>query len=228
MKTRTVIQWLNERIESEKPLNDSYTRRVLKTAERYGLDITLKQARGHGDRAGLKLLPKARQVPITARFTEKEKLNYEIGRDIINEARRVKAQEGRILSFDQIYTQRHALPIFPKEADKRVIKGMVRSALTKDGYVKDHDFLEHTLKIHDSKGSYWVTVRGSKKRSLIGQYHNAVKHYRLTGDASELKKFKGKSFVDVYGKKHYFLTSTRILDRLIEFGDTDFLELYVS
>lgn len=226
-KPTTVRQWLNEKLETGKTLNDSYSRRILKAAEKYGFDITLTQARGHGDIAKHKPLPKDKITPITARFTPKEGNCYRVGLDIIREMRRLNAL-GENRTFDQMYRIYSNFKSFPKEADKKTVKNLVRSALTPKGYVKESDRLERNLIFYNKEGQYNISVKGNEKARQISKYHQAVKLYRDKGDYSGLEQFKGKYVIDSQGKKRYFITDKRLLDRFIEFGETDFYEIYAA
>jgi hypothetical protein len=42
-----------------------------------------------------------------------------------------------------------------------------------------------------------VDVRGSRKASEVGAYHNAVRHYLDTGDEGPLRRFAGKTVAGV-------------------------------
>jgi len=226
-KPTTVRQWLNEKLETGKTLDDSYSRRILKTAEKYGLDITLTQARGHGDITKHKSLPKDKITPITARFTPKEETSYQVGLKIISEMRRLKAS-GEDRSFDKTYEMFYQLKSFPKEADKKTVKSLVGNALTPKGYVKESDRLERNLIFYNKDGQYNVSVKGIEKARQISEYHQAVKLYRDKGDYSGLEQFKGKYVLDSQGRKRYFITDKKLMDRFIEFGETDFYEIYAA
>jgi hypothetical protein len=226
-KSQTIRQWLTNKLETGGTLNDSYSRRILRTAERYGLDITVSQARGHADVSKLKALPKEDIIPFTARFTDKENQNYKLGLKVISEMRRVKSL-GEDRTFEQTYGIFSKLKSFPKDADKATVKKLVASALTPAGTARDTDRLERKMVFYNKEGQYEVTVRGIKKARLISDYHQAMKLYRDKGDYSELEKFKGKYVLNSQGKKRYFITDKKLLDRFIEFGETDFYDIYAS
>ncbi|HEY3375344.1 MAG TPA: hypothetical protein VGK02_09805 [Candidatus Aquicultor sp.] len=225
-QAKTVRAWLEERIEHGKPLNDPYSRRVLKVSETYGLDISLKQARGHGELISARPQARSRQTPIFSRLTSKERTNYEIGFEMRDEAKRLAELSGKSVSFDEMFARRSESPLFSELADKRTIRELFRSALTPEGYFKQTDNLERPMFLYDRYGKYSITVKGARQASKIGDYHNAVKLFEQKGDASALEKFKGKYVTDSLGKRHRFITDRTILGRHIESGETDILHIY--
>ncbi len=64
------------------------------------------------------------------------------------------------------------------------------------------------------KGLREIGLRDSRQASLLGQYWTAVERYRDTGDASALRKFRGKHITDATGKRVRLLTDLRALDHL--------------
>lgn len=48
------------------------------------------------------------------------------------------------------------------------------------------------LGVYSGGRSVAVDVRGSRAASVVGEYHNAVRHYLTTGDESQLRRFAGK------------------------------------
>jgi hypothetical protein len=67
-------------------------------------------------------------------------------------------------------------------------------------------------------GSDFVTVRGSDQASLISNYWRALRRLVESGDDSGLRKFAGRSVVDVSGKRHFFVTDRATLNPLIRSG----------
>ena len=79
------------------------------------------------------------------------------------------------------------------------------------------------------EGTHAIAIRGSRRTrqaSALGEYWNAVHHYLQTGDASRLKKFRGKSITDVHRVRFPLLTDTDELDRLASAGVLSFESLY--
>ena len=48
------------------------------------------------------------------------------------------------------------------------------------------------MNVLTTEGMRFIAPRGRRQASLIGGHNNAVRHFRDTGDESQLKKFKGK------------------------------------
>lgn len=91
---------------------------------------------------------------------------------------------------------------------------------------KPKDNLPRILKIPGSQGTRDIALRGSEQPSLLGQYWNAVHRYLQTGDASQLRKFRGKRITDASGKKHSLLTELAELDRQGNAGVLSFETIY--
>ena len=85
------------------------------------------------------------------------------------------------------------------------------------------------VRIPTPEGTRAVTIRVSRysrQASTLGKYWNAVHHYLQTGDASRLKKFRGKYITDVKRVRFPLLTNTDELDRLGSAGVLSFESLY--
>lgn len=93
---------------------------------------------------------------------------------------------------------------------------------------KLHDRLLRVLVIATRKGLREIGVRDSRQASLLGRYWTAVERYRDTGDASALRKFRGKYILDTSGKRYRLLTDLRALDRLGSAGVLSFETLYAK
>jgi hypothetical protein len=93
--------------------------------------------------------------------------------------------------------------------------------------VKDRDKVPRVMSIFEEGGKTWVEINDSKIASQIGRYNNAVKKYIKEGDTSGLDDFKGLSFVDAKGKKHFFVTDTVEIDATFaELDEGDFYTIY--
>jgi hypothetical protein len=80
------------------------------------------------------------------------------------------------------------------------------------------DDLSRTLLFLAPDGPVFITVRGSERASLIGSYWNAVRLYLEEGDDRELRRFAGRSIIDVSGNRHGFVTEPRTIRRLARAG----------
>src|SRR5690349_1397222 len=93
--------------------------------------------------------------------------------------------------------------------DPRTFLRHIRSAVAKTpkGYLaKPYDTISRGLLIKERgvHSEVHVTISNSKTASMIGEYHNAVKKYLNTGDASALRKFEQVYILDSKRKKHFF------------------------
>jgi hypothetical protein len=91
---------------------------------------------------------------------------------------------------------------------------------------RTHDRLLRVLVVPTHKGLREIGVRDSRQASLLGKYWTAVDRYRDTGDASPLRKFRGKHIINADGKRVRLLTNLRELDRLGSAGVLSFESLY--
>lgn len=66
-----------------------------------------------------------------------------------------------------------------------------------------------------------VTVRGSKTASLIGKYDRDVETFLQTRDASVLKKWEGRTFVDAHGRSHKFETDLAAILSAVERAESE-------
>ncbi len=109
------------------------------------------------------------------------------------------------------------------------IKRHAGSALTKTSggrfRVKTSDRLVRSVRFPTETGSIGLDVKDSRSASRIAAYWNAVKKYVETGDASGLRRFRGK-VVRVNKRGYPFITDTKVLDRLADAGELNFDDLY--
>ena len=66
--------------------------------------------------------------------------------------------------------------------------------------VSKSDKIPREIIIKEDGNEIPIIVKNSKHASIIGQYHNAVRHFLDTGDNSKLKKFKKTRIKDVDSK----------------------------
>jgi hypothetical protein len=84
------------------------------------------------------------------------------------------------------------------------------------------DRMPFVMKINTTDGLVERMVRGSDKRSLIGQHHNAVAQYLDTGDTTVLEPFAGKHVAGMTLE-----TRPDELEQQWMRGELEFLEIYV-
>lgn len=108
--------------------------------------------------------------------------------------------------------KRHAGPALEKTSTGRV-------------RAKPSDRLTRTLNFPTETGMIGLDVKDSRSAKRIAEYWNAVKRYTEHGDASGLRKFRGKS-VRVNKRAYLFITDLDILDRLADAGELGFDDLY--
>jgi hypothetical protein len=90
---------------------------------------------------------------------------------------------------------------------------------------KQSDRLLRKIRIYEKGKQFWITVRGRKQATLIGQYHSAIG--RLTKDQSVLKPFKKIKIKDANGKVHHLETNiTKIFAILEQQEDAEFYSIY--
>jgi hypothetical protein len=89
------------------------------------------------------------------------------------------------------------------------------------------DRFRRDVQIPTALGRMKVSVSGSKAATEIAEYQNAVALYLRRGDASKLRRFKGK-MVGVRGKKVELITDPAILSSLALADELQFDQLYAS
>lgn len=72
-----------------------------------------------------------------------------------------------------------------------------------------------------TEGMKFIAPRNRLQSSLIGKHHNAVRHFRDTGDESQLKKFKGKKVAGFTLE-----TDPDKIERAAHKGELDFEDIY--
>lgn len=75
------------------------------------------------------------------------------------------------------------------------------------------------------EGLIEVRIRGDERKSLIARYDNAVRKFIYTGDASGLRRFRGKTVRTETGDVE-FLTDLNALERLAFRGELSFESIY--
>jgi hypothetical protein len=91
---------------------------------------------------------------------------------------------------------------------------------------KASDRLLRILVIPTPDGLREIATRDSRQASLLADYWIAVHRYLQTGDASSIKKFRGKRITDATGKRVRLVTDLNELDRLGSAGVLSFESIY--
>jgi len=144
-----------------------------------------------------------------------------------------RAARGRALdALSKMRTEGLSLQAAAKASGTTVnaIKRHAGSALEKSSpngryRAKQTDRLARTLQFPTETGSIGLDIRDSRSASRIAAYWNAVKRYLETGDASGLRRFRGKT-VRVNKRGYPFITDPQVLDRLADAGELGFDDLY--
>ena len=66
-----------------------------------------------------------------------------------------------------------------------------RRSRSKDRRSRSKGRRQRRMRIYDEKGSFYVVVRMPTTASRIARYHNAVRRFVQTGDASKLREATG-------------------------------------
>ena len=101
-----------------------------------------------------------------------------------------------------------------------------RRSRSKDRRSRSKGRRQRRMRIYDEKGSFYVVVRMPTTASRIARYHNAVRRFVQTGDASKLRDFRGGWIVDARGRRHPFLTDPSAIRRLARAGELRFESIY--
>ena len=89
------------------------------------------------------------------------------------------------------------------------------------------DRLRRDVQIPTVLGEKTISVSGSKAATEIAEYQNAVARYLRKGDASKLKRFRGKN-VGIGKNKVELITDPAVLSSLALAGTLQFDQLYAS
>ena len=112
----------------------------------------------------------------------------------------------------------------------RIVTKLGRQALKKrknrSYSVTDRDSLLRVVMIPTSEGMREISLRDSRQASTVARYSDAIGKYIRTGDASGLKKFRGRFVRDASGVKVPLITDLAELNRLGSAGALSFESLY--
>lgn len=84
------------------------------------------------------------------------------------------------------------------------------------------DSLVRRMSFYEDGRRRTTTVRGSKTASLIGRYNRDVETFLKTRDASVLKKWEGRTFIDTEGRVHTFETAPARILSAVERAESDY------
>ena len=92
---------------------------------------------------------------------------------------------------------------------------------------KKWDRISRPMRINTDGRDTSVEIRDSRTASVVGRYHNAVKHFLNTGDKTKLVKFRNKKVKDANGNIHKLETDpTKIISINERIEEPEFYELY--
>ena len=88
-----------------------------------------------------------------------------------------------------------------------------------------YDRLFRPLFMQTVDGRINVPLQSSSMASLVGRHYSAMGYFLTTGDPSRVLAFRNK-FIEVGGKRLYFLTDLDEIERLGRAGEFSFESLY--
>lgn len=174
---------------------------------------TLGQLRRHPGRGRLPLSKVKRAPPsrVALQFlTPKERFQRQRALEVVSQARRGKGSLSKLAQIRRIApkTVRRASGAFRKRGGRWVANRT--------------DEVQRYLKSYERGERIEVLVSNSRTATLLSRYANAVGRFVETGDASGLREFKGKTYVDARGKTHTFETEPAALRAAFERSESDF------
>ena len=159
-------------------------------------------------------------------LTPSGRKHYQLGLKILAEARKLDDT----VSFDDMFAKLKSkgYPYEYKNLQKNRVREFITSGIDEYGYIKVNDNVTRIMHFFNKDGRTVITIKGNKRAHHISRYWHAVKKYRDTGDYSGLEVYKGQYLLDVNGHKRYFITDKNLLKHFINFGETDFYEIYAE
>ena len=137
------------------------------------------------------------------------------------------AYDRAVNALNQMRTSGLSLTRAAKEAGTtpRAIQKYVGSALQRDDggriSARTSDRLYRRMTAITNDGPVTIEVRGSRTASLLGRHANAVQQFVQTGDARDLRAFRGRSV-----NRHQLASDPDVIRRLARRGALDFEDLY--
>lgn len=194
------------------PRRSPYTARIARTHARYPT-ATLSQLRRHPRAAQRPLSAVPRAPPsrvLYSQLTNRERSTRLRALEVVSEARRGKG------SLSRLAQKRRIAPRTVQRASGGFRKRGGRWVATRS------DRVQRYLKTYEGGHRTEVLVADSRTAALLSRYANAVNHYLQTGDASRLREFEGKTYVDANGKEHTFETDPTKIRAAVERSESDF------
>jgi hypothetical protein len=90
------------------------------------------------------------------------------------------------------------------------------------------DRLLRVILVLTDEGKREIAVRDSRQATVAAEHWNAAHRYLDRGDASAIRKFRGKSIIDAKGKRIRLLTDLNELTHLGSAGVLSFESLYAK
>lgn len=117
--------------------------------------------------------------------------------------------------------------VSPKEV-VRLGGSALRKTPTGRYVAKPTDDLLRVLSLPGKRGLREIALDDSREASLVGRYWDAVRLYLQTGDASALRRFRGKFVRDADGRRFDLLTDLDELNRWGSAGVLTFESIYAG
>jgi hypothetical protein len=124
-----------------------------------------------------------------------------------------------------LFQAAHEFGVSPKEVVR--LGGSALRKTPKGRYVaRPTDDLLRVLSLPGKRGLREIAFNDSREASLVGRYWDAVRLYLQTGDASRLRRFRGKFALDADGRRIDLMTNLDELDRQGSAGELSFESIY--
>jgi len=212
---RQIEDWFKQWYESKKNKDSAYVLRVARAHARYPHAV-LSQLRGHALEKQKRISnfrERVRRILSPELLTSRERERSE---KIFNVLRSLRKEEKSLTraAHDEKISRETVLRQLGKSLKK-----------TPRGWqAKKTDDLVRDLYFPNQSGH--VVIKGFPVSSDIGAYWNGIRRFVVQGDDALLKTFGNKTFKDIYGNRHAFITDPKILNRLARAGELRFETLY--
>lgn len=188
-------------VKRKRDFRAEYRRRVAKA---FAKGLSRSQARGHPKAGEAAISDNHRGYPI-------EDVRLQLGLRLL--------QQGRPLTA--VAKEIHVSP------ERLRTYGSRKKAIEKKGrrWVVRHDLPRRVLILSDGK-EIAITVGDFEMASLVGKYMAHLGWFLKTNNLRHLRRFAGKSVVDIDGKSHPLETRPNVLYRLSAAGTSSFEQVY--
>lgn len=208
---KTFEQW------KEQAPDTPYTQRIIRGYYRRP-EATLSQLRRHPGKEQVAISQVKKQpvytIPVAV-LTQREKLQRERSLQVLSKVRRGSSLSKAVKEL--------------KTSISTVVKNT--GEFTKVGNrwkANPIDTIERIMVINTEGRQETIAVNNSATASIIGNYHNAVKDFFITGDKTVLKPFKGVIVTDADGKQWALETDPVNLRNIaMSLEDGEFTSIYV-